>query len=73
MMVVSGACVAVNNKLNLYLSGVIDSAIFFPVVNGGGLVLTTLAALVFFRERLTKVQWIGVGIGIVSVVFLCIG
>lgn len=73
MMVISGGCVAVNNKLNLYLSGVIDSAIFFPVVNGGGLVLTTLAALVFFRERLTNGQWLGVGVGIVSVVFLCIG
>ena len=33
LMLISGVCFAVNNKLNLYLSGVIDSVIFFPVVN----------------------------------------
>lgn len=66
-----GACAAVNNKLNLYLSGVMDSAVFFPIVNGGGLVLTTAAALLFFRERLTLKQWIGLSLGILSVIFLC--
>lgn len=71
VMIVSGACVAVNNKFNLYLSGVMDSAVFFPIVNGGGLVLTTLAAVLLFRERLSKKQWIGVVLGIASVVFLC--
>ena len=68
---VSGVCVAVNNKFNLYLSGVMESAVFFPVVNGGGLVLSTLAAVFIFREKLTKKQWLGVVLGIVSVVLLC--
>lgn len=71
MMLASGVCVAVNNKFNLYLSGVMDSAVFFPIVNGGGLVLTTLAAVLLFKEKLTKKQWIGVIVGIASVVFLC--
>jgi drug/metabolite transporter (DMT)-like permease len=71
VMIVSGACVAVNNKFNLYLSGVMDSAVFFPIVNGGGLVLTTLAAVLLFKEKLSKKQWIGVVFGIASVVFLC--
>ncbi len=71
MMIASGVCVAVNNKFNLYLSGVMDSAVFFPIVNGGGLVLTTLAAVLLFKEKLTKKQWIGVIVGIASVVFLC--
>ena len=71
VMLISGACIAVNNKLNLYLSGVMDSAVFFPIVNGGGLVLTTLAALLIFRERLTPKQWIGMLCGIASVIFLC--
>ena len=71
IMVAAGICTALNNKFNLYLSGVIPSAIFFPIVNGGGLVLTTIAALVIFKERLTLKQWIGIGIGIVSVVLLC--
>lgn len=66
-----GVCIAVNNKFNLYLSGVIDSAVFFPLVNGGGLVLSTVAAILLFREKLSKKQWIGVGLGIISVLFLC--
>lgn len=70
-MLASGVCVAVNNKFNLYLSGVMDSAVFFPLVNGGGLVLTTLAAVLLFRERLSAKQWLGVLLGIASVVFLC--
>lgn len=67
-----GICAALNNKFNLYLSGVIDSALFFPLVNGGNLILSTLAALVIFKEKLSKTQWIGVVIGIVAVIFLCI-
>ena len=70
-MIAGGVCVALNNKYNLYLSGVMDSAVFFPIVNGGGLLLATLAAVLLFRERLSKKQWIGVFFGIASVVFLC--
>ena len=57
-MILGGACVAVNNKLNLYLSGVMESAVFFPIVNGGGVALVTLAAVILFREKLTLKQWI---------------
>lgn len=71
VMVAGGVCIAVNNRFNLYLSGVMDSAVFFPIVNGGGLVLTTLAAVLLFRERLSKKQWVGLLFGIASVVFLC--
>jgi len=70
-MLLGGVCVAVNNKLNLYLSGVMDSAVFFPIVNGGGVALVTLAAVVIFREKLTLKQWIGIAFGVVSIVFLC--
>ena len=71
LMIGGGFSAAVINKLNLFLSGVMESAVFFPIVNGGGLVLTTAAAVVFFRERLTLKQWIGLFLGILSVVFVC--
>ncbi len=73
MMVVGGVCVALNNKLNLYLSGAMDSAVFFPLVNGGGLILTTLSAFLLFRERLTLKQWLGLASGTVAVLLLCMG
>lgn len=70
-MVISGVFVAVNNKFNLYLSGVMESAVFFPIVNGGGLILTSISAFVIFKEKLTKKQQSGILIGIISVVLLC--
>ncbi len=71
LMLLSGVFVALNNKFNLFLSGVMDSAVFFPVVNGGGLVLTSLSAVVIFREKLSLKRWIGIIIGILSVLLLC--
>lgn len=71
IMLISGFCVAANHRFNLYLSGIMNSAVFFPIVNGGGLVLTTIAAVTVFRERLVKKQWVGLILGIASVVFLC--
>ena len=44
---------------------------FFSIVNGGGLVLTTLAAVLLFKEKLSVKQWIGVAVGTASVVLLC--
>ena len=71
IMIFTGAAVAVNNRLNLFLSGALDSSVMFPITNGGGLMLTTLAATVIFRERLSKKQWIGLGIGLIAVILLC--
>lgn len=70
--VVCGVGIAVNNKLNLYLSGVMESAVFFPIVNGGGLVLAILAGVVVFRERLRPKQWVGVVCGIAAVLLLAL-
>ena len=71
LLLVGGVCVAMNNKWNLYLSGVMDSAVFFPIVNGGGLVLTTLAAFIVFKEKLSEKQRLGICLGILSVIFVC--
>jgi len=71
LMVLAGLCSAPNNKINLYLSGVMESFIFFPVVNGGGLVLSMIASLVVFREKFNLQKTMGLIIGIVSVILLC--
>lgn len=71
IVAVAGVCGAMNNMFNLYLVGKMEKAVFFPIVNGGGLVLTTLSALLLFREKLTWRQWIGIVTGIAAVVLLC--
>lgn len=71
LIALQGIGIAVNNKINLYLSGVMSSSVFFPTVNGGGLILTTLCSVIIFKERLSTKQWIGIAVGILSVVLLC--
>lgn len=71
LMVLIGITYSVNHKLNLFLSGAMDSALFFPVVNGVGLILVLLSSLILFREKLSLKQWIGVLLGIAAVVLLC--
>ena len=67
-MAIGGICTAANNKFNLFLSGALPTAIFFPIYNVGILILTTLSAIVIFKEKLSLKQWIGVAIGIISVI-----
>lgn len=71
LMMCCGICAAANNKMNLFLSGIMDSATFFPVVNGGGMILSAMASLIIFREKLSTQKWIGIAIGIVAVILIC--
>ncbi len=64
MAIGSGAAMGAVNLINLYLSGVMDKHIFFPIVNGGLIFLTTIAAVIFFHEKLRPRQWIGLVLGI---------
>ena len=68
---VIGVGFAFCNQINMYLSGVMDSIIFFPVVNGGSMILTTGVGLVFFKEKLSRKQMIGLGLGVVAMFLLC--
>ena len=72
LLIVSGVAVALNNIINLYLAGVMDSAVFFPLVNGVGLVLGIVAGLVVFREKLSVKQWIGIACGVAATLLLCL-
>ena len=70
--VVAGIGIALNNMINLYLSGTVPSAIFFPIVNGGLIFLTTIAAVIFFREKLRPRQWVGLAIGIAALAVIAL-
>ena len=72
LLLFSGIGVALNNVINLYLSGVVDSAIFFPIVNGSELIFTTVLAFALYKERLTKTQVLGFSCGILAGILLCI-
>lgn len=66
-MLLSGIASCAYIRLNLSLSSIIPSVIFFPVSNGGMVILSTVAGKLLFKERLTKTQLLGIGIGCVAV------
>jgi drug/metabolite transporter (DMT)-like permease len=66
----SGAVHAVPHVANLYLAGTLPSAVFFPIFNTGSLIITLIVATVFFREKLTRLQWLGIVLGIISSLFV---
>lgn len=68
---VTGICVALANMFNMYLSGVIPSVFFFPVVNGANVILSAFVGVVLFKERMSKKQWCGMIVGIVAILLLC--
>ena len=58
------------HTVNLFLVGQVPAAIFFPIVNLTPMLLTMVSAVVIFKERLSRKRWIGIGVGILSTVFL---
>ena len=72
MAVGSGIAMGAVNVINLYLAGVMDKHIFFPIVNGGLIFFTLAAAVIFFREKLTVKQWIGLILGIIQLAVIAL-
>ncbi len=71
LMVICGIFTAGIHKINLYLSGVMESVVFFPVVNGGSLMGTMMVSLLLFKEKLSLKKWGGIIIGIIAVILIC--
>ncbi len=67
-----GICNAgVNLGVMLLASGgEINQSVFFPVISIGTIALVLVASILFFKEKFRPIQYIGVGIGILSVVLL---
>lgn len=66
-----GICSFAMNFINLKLSGLLPSQLFFPLVNGSAIVLSSLMSVVLFKEHLSKKQTIGLIGGILSLITIC--
>ena len=60
------------NVINLKLSGIIPSQLFFPLINGSVIILTSFASLILFKEKLSNKQLVGLFGGIVSLICLAV-
>jgi drug/metabolite transporter (DMT)-like permease len=72
LFLVAGVGTTLNHGINLYLSGAMESAVFFSIMSGGEMIFVTLASVLIFKERLSVRQWIGLVSGMVAVIFFCI-
>ncbi|MBR5295987.1 MAG: hypothetical protein IKU24_05300 [Clostridia bacterium] len=64
---------ALNGMVNLFvmiLSGKMPVSVMFPLISAGGILVTFLIPLIFYREKFTKVQLCGYLCGVLAVVFL---
>ena len=68
----SGMVIGVYSTVNLILSGRLDSMIYYPVANGGALLLTVLVSVLLFRERPSRRSGIGFVIGLAGILCLSI-
>ena len=66
LALISGIFIGAVNIINLYLAGVMPKVIFYPVVNGGLIIATLLAAVIFFKEKINMKQCIGIAIGVIA-------
>ena len=69
--IVCGIGIALCNQINMYLAGVMEAMIFYPVVNGGSMLLTTIAGVALWHEKPSARQWVGLAVGGAAIFLLC--
>jgi len=52
------------------LAVMLPASVMYPVVSAGGTITTSLAALLIYREKMSKRQIVGLGIGILAIIAL---
>jgi multidrug transporter EmrE-like cation transporter len=72
LAMICGVCTFTMNFLNLKLSGLLPSQLFFPLVNGSAIVLSSVMSAVLFKERLSKRQTVGLVGGIICLIAICL-
>ena len=68
----AGVIIGIFQCINTYAASVIDGAVLYSSYNCATSILSTLVGRILFKERLSKNQFIGVIIGILSIMFLCV-
>lgn len=66
----SGLVIGLYSTVNLILSGGLDSMIYYPIANGGAMLLTVLVSAVVFKERYDKRKIAGTALGLLGILLL---
>ena len=68
----SGLVIGLYSTVNLILSGNLDSMIYYPIANGGAMLLTVLVSAIVFKEHFDKPRIIGTVTGLLGILCLSI-
>lgn len=69
-MVICGVANGVTNLLVMILVGRMNTSLMYPLVSGGNIILTAVASIFLYKEKLTRSQLVGLAIGVSAVVFM---
>lgn len=69
-LLLAAGTTALGNIVYGYLSSRMVGPYLFPVIAGGNLLLTTLASVLLFKERLSHSSMVGIGLGLLAVFIL---
>ena len=67
-----GASSGIGNLLKMLLMSIMNLSIIFPLINAGSIVATAVVAVLYYKERLSRNQLIGMLCGIVTIVFIAL-
>ena len=67
-----GASLGVFQCVNTIAMSLIDATIYYPAYNCGTSIMLALIGAILFKERFTARQYIGIGLGVVAILLLCI-
>lgn len=70
--VLLAVCVVFANRLNLLLVSALPGIVFFPLINGGTIMLSAIGSGVFFHEKISLRVWLGIAIGVAAIVLIAI-
>lgn len=70
LVLVASTTTAFGNQIGLYLSGRLPAVIQFPTVSGGIVLLSSILAVVLYKERFTRAQSLGLVTGLAAIILL---
>lgn len=71
-MVLGAAALGIHNYLRPMVSVYLPPAVFQSLASILNIIFITFVGLAVFRDKITKIQWIGVGVSVLSIILLCI-
>jgi drug/metabolite transporter (DMT)-like permease len=69
-MLICGGFNGLCNLLVMLCSVLMSASVMFPIISAGGIILTAIVSILFYKEKLTRMQYAGFVLGILAIVLL---